>query len=259
VSALAERDLSLADVQHILLSHIHLDHAGAAGAIVRDHPHVQVHVSEIGAPHVVDPSRLLASATRLYGDRMEALWGDIVPVPAARVHALRGGEVLDVAGREVRVAYTPGHASHHVSFFDSGSGTAFVGDTGGIRVGDPLLVLPPTPPPDIDLEAWDGSLAAIRAWQPRRLFITHFGGFDDAGAHLADLQTRLHEAAGWARELLADGRLDEAQRQAAFVERMLEVFRRALPGDDWTQRYVQTMPLDHCWQGLARYWQKKMA
>jgi glyoxylase-like metal-dependent hydrolase (beta-lactamase superfamily II) len=256
-SALAGGGFSLEDVTAILVTHIHLDHAGGVGVLVRDHPGIRVYVHDRGAPHVIDPSKLLGSAGRLYGDRMQALWGDIVPVPAGNVHALRGGEVLDVAGLEVRVAYTPGHASHHVSYFDAAGGTAFVGDTGGIRVGPPLLVIPPTPPPDIDVGAWDASLECIRAWGPQRVFITHFGGFDDAAAHLADLQNRLHDTAEAVRVLLADQRLDDGQRQTAFVERMLDVFRRALPDEDWVQRYVLAVPVDHCWQGLARYWQKR--
>jgi glyoxylase-like metal-dependent hydrolase (beta-lactamase superfamily II) len=227
------------------------------GVLARENPRAEVYVHQRGAPHIVDPAKLLASAGRLYGDRMQSLWGDIVPVPADRVHALAGDEVLDVAGLEVRVAYTPGHASHHVSYFDVASGTAFVGDTGGIRVGEPLLVIPPTPPPDIDVEAWDASLGLIRAWAPRRVFVTHFGGFDDAAAHLADLQDRLHQSAESVRALLADERLDEGQRQAAFVERMRQLFRDALPDEEWVQRYQLAVPLDHCWQGLVRYWQKR--
>jgi glyoxylase-like metal-dependent hydrolase (beta-lactamase superfamily II) len=256
-AALAARGRSLDEITAILVTHIHLDHAGGVGVLVRDNPRIDVYVHQRGAPHVVDPSKLLASAGRLYGDRMQALWGDILPVPSARVHALEGGEVLDVAGFEVRVAHTPGHASHHVSFLDTSSGTAFIGDTGGIRVGHPLLAIPPTPPPDIDIEAWDASLGVIRAWAPRRLFVTHFGGFDDAAAHLGDLQDRLHQASGWVRTLLADERLDDGQRQGAFVERMTAVYRRALPDEDWVQRYLLAVPLDHCWQGLARYWSKK--
>ncbi len=256
-AALAARGRSLDEVVAILVTHIHLDHSGGVGALLRDHPGIRVYVHERGAPHLVDPSKLLGSASRLYGDRMQLLWGDILPVPEASVRVVRGGEVLDVAGCEVRVAYTPGHASHHVSYFDTATGTAFVGDTGGIRVGQPLLVIPPTPPPDIDVEAWDASLALIRDWQPRRVFVTHFGGFDDADAHLSDVQARLHETAGWVRALLQDERLDDVQRQAAFVGRMMEVFRRTLPDEEWTQRYVLAVPVDHCWQGLARYWRKR--
>jgi glyoxylase-like metal-dependent hydrolase (beta-lactamase superfamily II) len=257
-AALADHGRSLEEVTAVLATHIHLDHSGGVGVLVRDHPGIRVYVHERGAPHLIDPSKLLESAGRLYGERMQALWGEIAPVPAGNVHALRGGEVLDVAGLEVRVAYTPGHASHHVSFFEPASGTALVGDTGGIRVGAPLLVIPPTPPPDIDIDAWDASLALVRAWEPRRVFITHFGGFDDAAAHLADLQDRLHQTAGFVRALLADERLDDEQRQASFVAQLMDVFRRALPGEEWVERYVLAVPAEHCWQGLARYWRKRV-
>ena len=163
----------------LLLTHIHLDHAGATGVLVRENPELKVYVHERGAPHLVDPSRLLASATRLYGDRMEMLWGEVTAVPAANVVALTGGERIDVVGRPFDVAYTPGHAVHHVSYLDPATGTAYVGDTAGIRVNSLPFALPPAPPPDIDLEAWKESLARIRAWAPERLFVTHFGPLDD--------------------------------------------------------------------------------
>ena len=163
-----------ADVRHILLTHIHLDHAGAAGTIVRAHPHIRVLVHERGAPHVADPAKLVESARRLYGADMDRLWGEIAPVPRDRLVVLAGGERVEAGGRRFEVAYTPGHASHHVSYFDAESGVAFVGDTGGVCI-DGGYVLPPTPPPDIDLEAWRASLDRIQAWSPDSLFITHFG------------------------------------------------------------------------------------
>jgi glyoxylase-like metal-dependent hydrolase (beta-lactamase superfamily II) len=253
---LASQGLTVDAVRAILVTHIHLDHSGAVGTLLRERPDVPVYVHERGARHLVDPSKLLASASLLFGDRLHRLWGDVLPVPAANVQVVRGGEALDVAGLDVRVAYTPGHASHHVSYFDTAAGTAYIGDTGGIRVGAPLLVLPPTPPPDLDVEAWAGSLALIRGWSPRRLFISHFGGFDDVAAHLDDLERRLHEVAGWAKALLADPDVDDAQRQQAFADQVAGVFTRELPNDEWVRRYLQAMPLDHCWQGLAKYWRK---
>src|SRR5262245_10058918 len=147
------RGIRWPDVRHILLTHIHLDHAGATGTIVRAHPHVTVYVHESGTRHLVDPKKLVDSATRLYGDQMDRLWGEFAAVPVDRIVSLAGGERIDAGGRPFDVAYTPGHASHHVSFFDASSGVAFVGDTAGVSV-DGGYVLPPTPPPDIDLEAW---------------------------------------------------------------------------------------------------------
>jgi glyoxylase-like metal-dependent hydrolase (beta-lactamase superfamily II) len=258
-AALAAHGRALEQVETILVTHIHLDHSGGVGVIVRSNPRVQVYVHRRGAPHVVDPSKLVSSANRLYGDAMERLWGDVVPVPAQNVHPLDGGEVLRPAGLELRVADTPGHASHHVSYLDTSSGTAFVGDTGGIRVGAPLLVIPPTPPPDIDLEAWTASLARIRAWSPESLFVTHFGRFERPLDHLADLEANLFEMAGWVRSLLEDSSLDDEQRQARFAERMTRAFEQALPDEDWVQRYTAAVPVNHCWQGLARYWRKRQS
>ena len=173
-AGLRDRGYTLRDVRSLLLTHIHLDHAGAAGTIVERVPGVRVHVHERGAPHMIDPRKLLASATRLHGDQMDALWGAFLPVPADRIDVLQGGERLDAAGHGLRVAYTPGHAKHHVSYLDEQSGMAYVGDTGGVRVSGDYLIAP-TPPPDIDLEAWRASLDTIDAWQPVSLFLTHFG------------------------------------------------------------------------------------
>lgn len=258
-SALAARGGSLDDVAAVLVTHVHLDHSGGVGVIARENPRVQVFVHRRGAPHIVDPSKLLASAGRLYGEAMEPLWGAVSPVPADRVHALGGGEVIRPAGLEIRVADTPGHAVHHVSYLDTASGTAFAGDVGGIRIGAPLLVIPPTPPPDIDLEAWAVSLERLRAWSPRSIFVTHFGCFDDPAAHLDDLERHLAEVAGWVRSLLEDGSLDDAQRLERFEARMRRMYAGELAGDDWVRRYVAAVPLDHCWQGLARYWRKRQA
>jgi glyoxylase-like metal-dependent hydrolase (beta-lactamase superfamily II) len=257
-AALARHGHAPEEIETILVTHIHLDHSGGVGLLVRANPRIQVYVHERGAAHIVDPSKLVSSANRLYGDQMDRLWGEILPVPAANVHRLSGGEVLRIAGVDLRVAYTPGHASHHVSYLDTSSGTAFVGDTGGIRVGAPLLVIPPTPPPDIDLDAWDASLAQLRAWSPERIFLTHFGGFDQPLEHLADLQERLHQTAAVVRSLLLDERLDDEQRQARFTERMMATFRERLPDEDWVQRYQMAVPVDHCWQGLVRYWRKRL-
>jgi glyoxylase-like metal-dependent hydrolase (beta-lactamase superfamily II) len=256
-ASLADLGRSMDEVRAILVTHIHLDHSGGVGVLLHDQPGIRVFVHERGAPHIIDPSKLVASAGRLYGDRMKTLWGDIVPVPASAVEPLRGDEVLHVAGLEVRVAYTPGHASHHVSYLDTSSDTAFVGDTGGVRLGAPLLVVPPTPPPDIDVDAWVASVALIRAWRPGRVFVTHFGEFDDADAHLSDLEDRLREVSGIVRSLLAEEQLDDRQRQAAFVARLAHAYRSALPDEEWVQHYLTAVPVDNWWQGLARYWRAK--
>src|SRR4051794_137425 len=184
----------------ILLTHIHLDHAAATGALVERWPELEVYVHERGAPHLVDPSRLLNSAGQLYGDRLEYLWGRIVPVPEANVRVLTGGET--VLGMEV--AYTPGHASHHVCYLHGESGTAFVGDVAACRIPPSQLLMPPTPPPDIDVEAWEASLDKLAAWEPQRLGLTHFGTIEEPAAHLEAVRERLREEAQLARELDRD-------------------------------------------------------
>ena len=258
-SELAARGHRLDEVAAVLVTHIHLDHSGGVGVIARADPRVQVYVHRRGAPHIVDPSKLVASASRLYGDAMDRLWGEVAPVNPASVHPLDGEETIRPAGLDVRVAETLGHASHHVSYLDVASGTAFVGDTGGVRVGEPLLVIPPTPPSDIDLEAWAVSLDRIRAWAPDAVFLTHFGRFERPLDHLADLERHLSEMAGWVRDLLADQSLDDAQRMARFSERLRVVFASRLPDDEWVRRYTMAVSVDHCWQGLARYWRKRQA
>src|SRR5665811_2629622 len=164
------------------LTHIHLDHAAATGALVRRWPELEVYVHERGAPHLVDPAKLLASAERLYGaENMRRLWGEIVPVPEANVKPLEGGETV----QGMRVAYTPGHASHHVCYLHEASGMAFVGDVAAVSVPGTGLVVPPTPPPDIDVERWLDSIGIVEQWQPTRLGLTHFGAIDDPAPHLA--------------------------------------------------------------------------
>jgi glyoxylase-like metal-dependent hydrolase (beta-lactamase superfamily II) len=182
--------------RRILLTHIHLDHAGATGLLVERFPSVEVWVHRIGAPHLADPSRLIASATRLYGDDMDRLWGRIVAVPAQNLRVLEGGERLE----GYRVEYTPGHASHHVAYLHEATGTALCGDVAGVRIGDGPLIAP-TPPPDIDIEAWHTSIDLVAAWRPERLALTHFGSFTDADDHLARLHEELDEAVRRAREL----------------------------------------------------------
>ena len=177
-AGLAERGLELTDVRHLLLSHIHLDHAGAAGTLVHEHPGLQVHVSPIGAPHVVDPSRLEASARRLYGDQFDNLWGELAPVPQENVH-LTGDRVLGL-----ECFPSPGHASHHVCYVHEG-GTIYAGDAAGVRIVPGRHVLPVCPPPDVDVEAWFRTFEEIERRRPERLALVHFGVVDSPSEHLA--------------------------------------------------------------------------
>jgi len=236
---LGERGLELADLRHLLLSHIHLDHAGAAGVLVREHPALQVHVSEIGAPHLVDPSRLEASARRLYGDTFDALWGELAPVPEQNVHVV-GGRVLGL-----ECFPTPGHASHHVSYFDE-DGTLYAGDAAGVRIPPHRIVLPPTPPPDFDLETWNRSLDEIERRTPQRLALIHFAVADDPERHLAELRVRLED---WVAR--TDGDVTEPD----FSESVRVDLREA--GESAVDAYERAMPFWQSYAGLKRYWEKR--
>jgi glyoxylase-like metal-dependent hydrolase (beta-lactamase superfamily II) len=226
--------LTLAEVRHLLLSHIHLDHAGAAGILVREHPALQVHVSGIGAPHLVDPSRLERSARRLYGDSFDTLWGELAPVPEENVHVVAG----TVVGLECFP--TPGHASHHVSYLDE-DGTLYAGDAAGVRIQPGRYVMPPTPPPEFDLELWQRTLDEIERRGPERLALIHFGVADDPQRHLADLRLELYD---WA----------EFVRGGAAEEEFVEYGRAELAnaGED-TGVYDVAMPLWQSYRGLARW------
>jgi glyoxylase-like metal-dependent hydrolase (beta-lactamase superfamily II) len=234
---IGERGLELEDVRHLLLSHIHLDHAGAAGSLMREHPGLQVHVSEVGAPHLIDPERLERSARRLYGDDFERLWGELVPVPEANVHEV-GERVLGL-----ECFPSPGHASHHVCYFDA-DGTLYSGDAAGVRIQPSAFVLPPTPPPEVDLEAWERTLDELEARRPERLALIHFGVAEDVERHLRDLRARLGE---WA-ERVRDGASEEQFGEAAAAD--LGADRDA---------YEQAMPFWQSYAGLKRYWEKRAA
>jgi len=256
--ALGRKGIRLSDVRQILLTHIHLDHAGAVGTLVRENPAIEVFVHEKGARHMIDPSKLLSSATRLYGADMERLWGEFLPVPPDRIRALKGEETIVAGDRQLNVAYTPGHASHHLSFFDPSSRVAFVGDVAGIRRGERLCVMPPTPPPDIDLDAWSASEDRILAWEPDTLFLTHFGPFHGPRLHFTDMMDRLALWSRIARRLLADPALHEKRKLSTFVdEAMLELRRNV--GEQEAEQYSRAGRLDYSWQGLARYWSKKVS
>jgi glyoxylase-like metal-dependent hydrolase (beta-lactamase superfamily II) len=226
----------------VLLTHIHLDHAGATGSLVERWPDLKVYVHERGAPHMLDPARLIESATRLYGDRMDVLWGEMVPVPERNMTILSGGERL--LGGEYEVAYTPGHASHHVSFLYHG--TAFAGDTGGVRITDDTMTVPPTPPPDIDVDAWHESIARILAWKPERVAITHFGATEDVDGSLRELATRLDDWAALARDHSEESFISTTQGQIA---------REG--GPELALAYQQAAPAEQLYAGLQRYWRKR--
>ncbi|PYQ76906.1 MAG: MBL fold metallo-hydrolase [Acidobacteria bacterium] len=224
---LAHAGIAMRDVRALLLTHIHLDHAGATGTLVREQPDLRVYVHEKGAPHLVDPTRLLASATRLYGDEMDRLWGDVLPVPAHTLSVLAGGERISAGGRDLDIAYTPGHASHHVSYFSADTGIAFVGDTAGVRLTPGGFNVPPTPPPDIDLEAWAVSLHRIEQWGAGTLFVTHFGPSAPVATHLSEFADRLAIVSRLAAASLARQGSDE-DREAWFTDQIRRELRRRM-------------------------------
>ncbi|MGH3031864.1 MAG: MBL fold metallo-hydrolase [Gaiellaceae bacterium] len=238
--ALAGRGLGVGDLRHLLLTHIHLDHAGAAGSLVREHPGLTVHVSEIGAPHLVDPSRLERSARRLYGNDFDRLWGRLLPVPEENVH------VVAERALGLDVFPTPGHASHHVSYVD-GEGTCFAGDAAGVRILPAGFLAPVAPPPDIDVEAWERTLDAIEARSPARLCLPHFGVVVEPEAHLAEMRERLRT---WA------GRVGDGASEEEFVRAAEEELRESTDADT-ADAYRQAGPFWQSYAGLRRYWDKR--
>ncbi len=255
-AGLAALGHGLAEVRGLLLTHIHLDHAGVAGTLAQRLPGLPVYVHDTGARHLASPEKLLASATRLYGADMDRLWGEFLAVPTVSLRPLHGGETMDVAGRRFEVAYTPGHAVHHVSYLDGVDGTAYVGDTAGIRLR-PGYVLPATPPPDINLDDWEQSLQRIEAWQPARLYLTHFGEGDAPPAHLAMYRGSLARCAERVRSSLLEG-TDDDQRIAAWEAWLRADIRAALPEEAASAAEVAA-PFRQLWLGLARYWRKREA
>jgi glyoxylase-like metal-dependent hydrolase (beta-lactamase superfamily II) len=235
---LRDQGLALTDIRHLLLSHIHLDHAGAAGVLVREHPALIVHVSEIGAPHLIDPSRLERSARRLYGDDFDRLWGELVPVPERSVR-IAGDRVLDL-----ECFPSPGHASHHVCYL-ADDGTLYAGDAAGVRIQPSSIVLPPTPPPEFDLDAWLATIDEIERRAPTRLALIHFGIAEDPDRHLGELRDRL---AAWTADI--ERHPEEADWIAAREAELPAAERDA---------YTQAMPLWQSYAGLRRWADKRLA
>ncbi len=264
-AALTTRGFGWDDVREVLLTHIHLDHAGASGHVLQAAKSARLYVHENGARHMINPEKLIASATRLYKDDMARLWGTMLPVPAERVEVLGNRNSLSIAGHEIEVAWTPGHASHHVSYFLPASRIAFVGDTAGICRPSGRVVLPPTPPPDIDLEAWHTSTDTILSWNPNTLFLTHFGPQPSPAMHFQDLWRRMDDWSNRVRASLVatlgtggtagaggTGKTDE-ELAAAFTKSVVEELEKATSPAE-AEAYARAGRFDFSWAGLARYW-----
>ncbi len=250
---LARLGVTPAEVRDVLVTHIHLDHAGASGWWAQQG--ARIHVHHVGAPHLVDPSKLLASAQRIYGEMMQPLWGEFLPVPAEQVHALNDGDLVEAGGVKFTALDTPGHARHHMVYrLDD---VAFTGDLAGIRLSGRPYVRMPTPPPEFELEAWQASLARVRALKFARLYLTHFGAVDDAEAHWAKVEALLTEVVERVREVLASG----AQREAV-VARLTEweESRQRADGLDAEARarYAGVGPVGMSVDGVIRYWKKRL-
>ncbi len=239
------------DLKALAVTHIHLDHAGAVGVLAQRYPHLDVYVHPLGAPHLIDPSRLLQSAGRLYGDQMDRLFGEVIPVPREQVHILEDGAHVLLGSRRITAIDTPGHARHHHVFHDPLAGDVFTGDAAGVALPGSRFVRPPTPPPEIDIPAWDATIARLRALRPRRLLLTHFGAHTWADALLTQLQHRLHEAVTLVQTALEDG-LDED----TIIERLRAVAAAEtsnLAGPGSSDRFEVVMAMRLSTLGLIRY------
>src|SRR5258708_5839559 len=254
---LRTRGVSVNDLDAILLTHIHLDHAGATGALVRENPGLEIYVHSKGAPHMIDPSKLLSSAARLWPNELQLLFGETLPVPAENLRILEGGETLRLGARKLEVVYTPGHASHHVSYFDNEEGIAFVGDTAGIRIEGQAYVMPATPPPDIDLAVWGTSFAPILERKPARLFLTHFGYSDNPSEHIPLFRERLHRWAALTAEILRGAASDSAALDAFTSATFAEISQHLPAGE--ADHYAFSAGLHLSFLGLARYLRKRAA
>lgn len=259
---LRELGARLEDVRAIFLTHIHLDHATATGAIVRRSGETRVYVHPRGARHMVDPTRLLESATRIYGDAMDGLWGEFVPVPTENVREVDEGARITFGERQLDVAYVPGHAKHHVAYFEEAAGSVWVGDVGGIRLhGGPAV--PVTPPPDIDVDLWRASMSRVLEWSPARLIPTHFGVVDRPEEHFDSLERSL---LAWAEEVRTslegedeDPAATDPLRAAAFADWVRAGLETRVQDPSLVELYDFASGFSDSWWGLARYWRKREA
>jgi len=243
------------DITHLLLTHVHLDHAGASGSLIGLLPNAMVYVHEIGAPHLIDPTKLISSARRIYGADMDHLWGTIEAVPEARLRTMRDNDTLVVAGRRLDVIYAPGHAVHQVAFHDAAAAAIFTGDAAGVRLQGIDYVRPPTPPPDLNLEDWSATIDRLLALDARVLYLAHFGPTTDPPRHFAALRQRLY---AWGELVLAGMRAgqDEAHIRGLLISQSLPELTQITsdPGD--LRRYEIATNYPMTVQGYMRYYRK---
>ena len=256
LAAIREAGFDPADVTHLVLTHIHLDHAGMTGSLLRYMPRANVYVHSKGAPHLIDTSKVVASAARIYGERMQELWGEITSVPEDRLRIIEGGDILTIANRRLEVHYTPGHAVHHVIFFDVHSGELFAGDTAGVRLQGIDYIRPPTPPPDLDLEAWSESIDTLKRLRPDVLYIAHFGPTRDVTPHLERLREKLYS---WGDFVL--GEMRKGKGETEIIESLIAwaqpELQSATSDPHAFQRYEIATNYPMTVQGYMRYWSKR--
>lgn len=253
LGGLKDNGVAPGDVAQVFVTHVHLDHAGASGHLTEVLPNATFYVHEVGYPHMVDPSKLVKSATRIFGeDRMEELWGEVRPVPEERLVTLKGGEEIEAADGIVTAHYTPGHAYHHLAFHEPGSGTLLAGDVAGVRVPGQSFVMPPTPAPEVDVEAWKRSIEAVRDISPRRVCPTHFGAYEDVERHLSELEQRLQASLLFVEELMDAGRSHEDIVEEFGAMMDAELLREGA-GQEELRRYQLTGTYDVQISGLLRY------
>lgn len=250
-AALAREGLSPRDVTHVLLTHIHLDHAGAAGWFSRQGAEILVH--PVGAPHLLQPEKLIASATRIYGDRMQSLWGEFLPVEESRLRAVADGEEIVIGNLRFVAVNTPGHAEHHYAYLFED--LLFSGDVGGVRIPGYSYLRVPMPPPELHIERWRESVTRMRGLHPARIAPTHFGIFDDPDWQFTAIEEGLNSAERWLEQVMPNDPPAEEMRHS-FTEWMELQGREIGLTPEVTQAYELANPLGMSADGLARYWKK---
>ncbi len=252
-AGLAKEGLPPRDLTHVLLTHIHLDHAGAAGWLAQQGAEIIVH--RVGAPHMLNPEKLLASATRIYGDRMDSLWGQFLPVPENKLRVVEDGEEIAIGNLRFTPINTPGHAEHHYAYlFDD---ICFSGDVGGVRIPGYQYLRVPMPPPELHLERWHESISRLRKEKFTRIAPTHFGIYDDPDWQLREVEKGLDSASLWLEQTMSeDSSMDMEALRQSFTEWMMEEAVQMGLSEDVMNAYIVANPPGMSADGLLRYWKK---